>query len=698
MTRHVVAIAVDKVQTFLFASLQARTRDMETNRGTLSSVIGASRQISTYFYQDVGIEVKDGAFLVHKDDVILQCSGVCMFSTSLEKEEIAEKLDALFALYYRKFAGQLLIKYVYIEKDVTTGSDKLEAIKQCKTLLTKKDCLNAIIRDHQDKLFAFSDVEELDYSNEDISKYPEFVRKLDELRDETVSENNTCFRTAVIKADLDGMGRIFKEIKDFDTYDAVSKILSRHICMKSLEKHTKTIQAKYSDFKLFPLYIAGDDIFFMVSISQLTNGVKICENILQSINEEIKAIGNKEKRNTELKPLSLSIGIEFTLNREPIRYYYERVQKQLDLAKAADVLDIQEGYSKLCVNNYVFYDYEYGLTKELNDKDAQQPYWPHFLHIIKLLKTAIDKGFTAHHFFYGLLNKLTDNEIRKNDICYSNAVLYHLLPQYLESANKELCEAELLLIKQLLKQVTVKEERHKPFSKNHTIQSELSFGIDQRKRLEAYVRLLLMFSDERFKIAGQESDAKVNEFDADTIKNVRTGIFNRALRYLYEKSLLSSLLNRHDKVHKTQYKNRVKAMRDIFAKSERYQPDQKNMGKKNIKAEVYRTLRISASLFHRLKYVQVNNVEWSERIKRIERIAKMLMAVNDRTKEDIEKLEQEREAEHKAPPCLFFNHKFFMENVDSSGVWSNDYIDSLLIFYRYNEQSIRYRSIYGKKR
>lgn len=56
-------------------------------------------------------------------------------------------------------------------------------------------------------------------------EYPLFAENINALYSAEESDNPKRFRIAVIKADLDGMGDMFKNIKSYDDYSRVSRIL-----------------------------------------------------------------------------------------------------------------------------------------------------------------------------------------------------------------------------------------------------------------------------------------------------------------------------------------------------------------------------------------------------------------------------------------------------------------------------------------
>ncbi|WP_017472777.1 Cas10/Cmr2 second palm domain-containing protein [Amphibacillus jilinensis] len=673
MGQYVVAISIDKVQTFLYYVLQAYIQENQANSGTLREIVNSSHLISETFFGDIGIEGEDGEFSDHFDEQLLTCSGMCIFTTSLDQEQITKKLNQLFIKYYKMFKGQLLVKYVVFEKQLSEKPDKLEAIKESKDRLRQPKCLNEIIASHRDLLFQFCSVPEgnkLQLSIDLEKKYPSFSSDINALYSQEEDDNDNHFRIAVIKADLDGMGALFEQLGDYTIYNAISQLLSKFISLDYLHKITAKYQEKDKDFKLYPLYMAGDDIFFAVTAAHLLDGINLCKEILQQLNEEINKLS--EHYITNLPQLSLSVGIDFTFNREPIRYYYERVQHQLDEAKAysrncKDKVE-KSSYMKISINDYVFEDYD-------AEKKSQ---WAYFKDDVALLKGAMEKGFAAHHFLYGLLMKISDKTICSSDVKFSNAVLYHLLPEHLESSNKELSGFELLLIEKLLRQLlTPKKERScgrkENSNRKRNSEKELHFGSRQRIRLERYVRMLLLFSDPRFAITGDKVKPKYSD-----IRKLRGILFNKPLRYLYHQNLYGSL-----KKDNTIKEYGIRQFRNIFAVFASYKAPNGS------KVETYRRLQISSSMFHRFKKMDKSQIGT---------VAEMLQSVNDRTKEDIEELKAQRELEKKAPPGLFFDKESFRSVGNRTNLWTDDYIDSLLIFYRLNELSILYKTLYPDKK
>ncbi|MCP1137380.1 hypothetical protein NKT34_29425 [Paenibacillus polysaccharolyticus] len=692
MDKYVVAVAMDKVQSFLYDVLQAQIQQKQTNSGTLKQIMGSSRFISEKFYEDIGLVGEHGKFKGEIDEELLKCSGMCVFITSLSEQEIVSRLKALFEMYYIKMSGKLFVKYVYFKQtDVSTNKQyQLEAIHESKHRLRRKECIHSIVEQNQELIFRFQcspKENPFDFPTSDEAKPSIFTNTINALYSKQEGDNDNRFRVAIIKADLDGMGARFKQIKSYKVYKQVSEWLSEYISIDYLSYRAKRYKERDPAFRLFPLYVAGDDIFFAVPTSKLLDGVNLAIDILKRINAKLQEInesfGAGEASEVQLHPLSMSVGIEFAFNREPIRYYYERVQKQLDHAKKEQGVKSFAGLSpsscvKISINEHVLHRYELdqavaGEAQQISDKahakrlaefkekNADKQQWSHFVSQVKRLQTAMGNGFAAHHFFYGLLQKITDPNICKSQIKYSNAVLYHVIPQYLNS--KALRESELLVIEPVLKQLMVKTtDRGKPSK-----EARLSFDMEQQKRLEKYVRLLLLFSDPRFKImqpkdSDRTDQKKQPDFD---IKRVRSTVFNKTLRYLYENNL-GGWTKRN-------------LFRDVFVQESSYSLFENS--KRPTQVQVYRTLPLSSSMMHRFK-----------KIGDLDQIAKMIEGTHVKSREEIKQLEVDLKQEHKAPPGLYFNKETFLRLARSSQMWNPDYVDSLIIFYQLREQLIQFRT------
>ena len=453
MKDQVVAISIDKIQTALFEVIKSGTQEKQTNSGTLRSIMAASRKISGDFYRDVGIEGDTGEFAGTVKEILLQCSGVCIFTTTCAEDEISKRLKRLFAKFYRESGGKLILKYVLFSEDVSTGNGKLKAIQSAKELLKSKVCMNQVVKENQEILFQF-----LKYHEEDISAQNEeggaFVPTINDLRSAEQKSNENeqdrgSFRIVVIKADLDGMGSAFQKIQDFEVYQEVSSILNQYISMEYLEEKVRGFQINNSEFKVYPLYVAGDDIFFAVGMENLIEGINLCKWIVKELNSAIEdAVGT-----ASFNKLTLSIGLDFAFNREPIRYYFARVEDQLKKAKKAKALNKGERdrlVARICINDVVYYDVKREEKSKKKKAESDVPKWEHVIHGLKVVKRAEKEGIEVTAFLYELLRKLKVREEDPTGIIHSNLVLYHLLPQYLDDPCKGKRKAELLLLENIL--------------------------------------------------------------------------------------------------------------------------------------------------------------------------------------------------------------------------------------------------------
>lgn len=660
MKDQVVAISIDKIQTALFEVIKSGTQEKQTNSGTLRSIMAASRKISGDFYRDVGIEGDAGEFAGKVKEILLQCSGVCIFTTTCAEDEISKRLKRLFAKFYRESGGKLILKYVLFTEDVSTGNGKLKAIQNSKELLKSKACMNQVVKENQEILFQF-----LEYHEEDISAQNEeggaFVQTINDLRasEQKSNENKQdkgSFRIVVIKADLDGMGSAFQKIQDFEVYQKVSSILNQYISMEYLEEKVRGFQINNSEFKVYPLYVAGDDIFFAVGMENLIEGINLCKWIVKELNSAIEdTVGT-----ASFNKLTLSIGLDFAFNREPIRYYFARVDDQLKKAKKAKALNKAERkrlVARICINDVVYYDVKREEKSKKKKAESDVPKWEHVIHGLKVVKRAEKEGIEVTAFLYELLRKLKVREEDPTGIIHSNLVLYHLLPQYLDDPCKGKRKAELLLLENILSFISFGK-------KNKT--KELNFDQTSCTKLVKYISLLLLLCDTRFNI--REAEKSQVKYDKEKMKKV----FKRPLRYLYKNSLYELW------VKSGVEKSLAEAMRDIFVNKAFYTNPNPN---KDSSVEVYQTLQITNSMFMRFKRFDMD----------IDAAAVMITALNPKTEEDYLKEEEERKCTQ-PPGNLYFREKDFKSTAAKSGLWKKEYVDALMIFYRFNRAKIHYLS------
>lgn len=676
--KQIVALSVDKVQAFLTETIHSHVQEKQTEQATLKSIMNASREISEGFHNVIKRKFPETKVDENENkdkNELLSCSGVYIFKCGLPVEAIEAKLNELFLAYYHSSQGQKLLKCVFFPEG---KYDKIEAIQEAKKRLKQSGYLNERIEKNKETLFSFSTVDKKNTGVMDEEakpmEFPMFARDINSLFSKEESDNENHFRIAVIKADLDGMGNMFKKIDGYDDYSKVSKILNDEVCLKGLHESIKGESNGRTGW-LFPFYVAGDDIFFAVSVKNLIKGIEACGNILSRINGRLEK--ELSRKNPTILKLSMSIGVEITFNREPIRYYMERVESQLKKAKETDPASFGKFLkrkfikTKISICGLTYLDIDCAELKKhkenLSYKLQAIPIWNFFRRDVKLLNYIRAEGNGYNEilgtpgFFYTLLERLSVKSVRESDMRYINSVLYHLLPRFTKALDKEKRNLELLLNAGILSQLFKKREGG----------VEIVLDSNTRHRLETYLRLMLLFSDSRFGITDDADSAAESElytYKDEELDNAREYLFSKSTDYLYKEILIK----------------KDKCLTKVFANEECYQGkvagrDKTGRGKRSY----LQKLKIEKSMFVKLRELaKVSNDE--ARRKAIN----MIELRNKDTKQEIQKLNDDRKSIGKAPINLFFDKDKFWALTKESDAWNEDFVDSLMLLYKYKELTI----------
>lgn len=672
MNEQIVALSVDKIQTFLTEIIHSHTQEKQTEDATLRGIINSSYQISDGFFKAI-----QDIFPESDKEMLLECSGVYVFRCTLPEPELKRRLNTLFADYYRESEGQKLIRWTFFSSE---GLDNIAAIQKAKKRLKQSRCWNDIIRKNQDLLFSFCRVQENEDKKHSITgnseNFSAFARDINALyrKSDEEQEDKKRFRVAIIKADLDRMGAMFESISNYKVYQNISQVLNEEISLAGLHKAADKCAPEGKTGWLFPLYIAGDDIFFAVAVEDLIHGINVCRKMLQNVNDGVQQNGNAAK-------LAMSIGVEITFNRQPVRYYMEMVEAQLKNAKSKEVPEALEKFfiMKISIGNLTFFDINYQDMKkkkqelkckkknrwgcqcencmrrsEINRQLQNVPIWNFFLSDVKTLNyiRSSESGCSGllgkPNFFYTLLEDITSKEIQCDPVKYINHVLYHLMPDYLEDSNERVRKMELLLNNNLISQLCQKDEEG----------LRIVLNSDTMHRFEAYLRLMLLFCDARFHISAKEGWEMYEKRYGQDKKEVCRHLFGKPREYLYESCLLE----------------KSKKLTDIFVKKE-----------KKPKKSGYRRLNLETSMLFRLR--QVDSIP-------VEKAAEMIELRNPSTeeeKQEIQALNEKREKEGKLPNRLYFDKRNFCKIAEKTKAWSPDFVDSLMLFYRYNEMVMKFK-------
>jgi hypothetical protein len=672
MNEQIVALSIDKVQTCLFEVIHAHEQEKQTEGATLKSIMNSSHEISKGFFDTV-------QRVFSKEGILLACSGVYIFRCALSEEDIAQRLNRLFLEYYHSSQGQKLLRYVYFPAD---GYDEIGAIQKAKKRLKQSSSFNNIIEKNREQLFSFCEIKKAEEKPDDSCEkeretsagqsHPMFADHLNALfheGDSEKAENKNRFRIAVIKADLDGMGDLFKQISDYEKYQRISRALNETIALDALHRAAEACRPEGREGWLFPFYIAGDDIFFAVSVANLIKGVEVCLYLLKNITGAIQSYSQQQ--------LSVSIGVEVTINRQPIRYYLEMVEEQLKYAKKAQCPEILKPFlkAKIAIGGLAFFDLDYDKFKEhkkkFNKKDNREkkeleklnqeinsvPVWRFFLNDLSLLRDIqkeekYKKILATPSFFYALLERLSRKDAQNDGKTYINQLLYQLLPKYLGSSDPKLWKMELLLNAGILGQLYQKGPKG----------CEIKCCDNTKRRLEIHLRLMLLFSDTRFNMS-RNVESNNNLLDGDRITDAGKLVLKKSRNYLFEQML-------------------PKSLRDFFVKL------QPHPHPKYKKVKYFQRLRLHKSLFFKLRDTQIS----------IDKAAAMV-ALNAKAVDRGNNANGTTEGNTKPVYRMDFDEAGFRKAAAKEGSgWTPDFVDSLMLFYQYSELMLKYPAVYTKKK
>lgn len=679
MNRTIIAISISKIQTYIYNAIKGENGAFETEDETLKKVCGSSTQISEKFKFCV-----KKIFGYGTEDEILIISGKAIFFSSLAERKIREKLKEIYKIYYYNYQGKVELRYTYFESESIPSKDNLEIIHKCTAFLKSTQCMNRVISDNRELLFNFPERNyreiclrqkeqcELDKEEKSGDSKSQFLNGLngfvpkDGSKGESNQDKKTC-RIAILKADIDKMGMVFENIKNYEDYKYISHILEEKISVSYFNKLHKENGEKFHNnksIKILPFYIAGDDIFFAVSISNIFDAIEILQTMLKNINEGIQdKIQDKEKNSVEL---TMSVGIDITENDQPIRYYYERVEEQLKQAK-------QAGKSRQDIKMSIYFqNIKYFLYSEKADRYHRPNNWQNLIDNITFLNYARqDSDTLTSGYFYNLL-KISEDEKLDNK-AYLNSIFYYLLPSCsdLNRLKTEKYEGELVIKSILMRlledenrkkngrpryRIVSSDEEYKSASKEYKSASKdrkPSFK-DHKADFKNLVRLFLLFSDEGYQaeldVYIDQKDRYQKKYDYLKKKNiiVQSLIFP-VYTYLYNESLKGSLIRTIIELRGT------------------------------VQNPGYHKIKIEKSLFFKIKQILQKSKRTENQKDDIHKIASMIENVNMKNED-----EGSGEKETKFTRKEFDRKEFEKCAVDELNL---EYVDSLMLFYEYKKLS-----------
>lgn len=632
---YVVGIEVEKIQSYIFQRFDDLKSSSQHDNKELLTIMESSKRVS----QDIMGEIKT-KYMVKKDDIIMESSGKIIFITKLSEKESRCRFNELFKSTYKEYDGNIFLNYAFKKSSYL---EKIKFIKDISKGFKSNESKSIVIKENKDLLFNFTELDEKEIIGSSSNKSKIFAKNLDALVTENIKNENksTDGKIAIVKADLDGLGKTFENINTYKCYTRFSELLKKEINMENFEKKIESV--KYLKGKIFPFYIAGDDLFYAVTIDGLLDSIKIIKNIITDINKETKEM-------SEIKKISVSIGAIFTNNHMPLRYYRDMVEKELLSAKKMMVeknmmkekasnnkskneLNAILGVS-ISGNNFFVYNGEKGKGQS----DGLSKFIDEINELNWIRNECIELGSHLNNMLLAIESENSNNK-------KLNMALYYLLPN-MQNSNKS--QLENLVKYYFLSKIVEDKHRNKKNRKERLF--------DCRKVSEILIprlKLILILTDSRYiDIVKKPSSERLfgGEYKKQFYKKFKSTMFNKPINHLIEKNKLSNYIN-------------------LFIEKENKKI---NNGKKTI--QIYKTVDCSASTFIRAKkLVEQNKKELLVNL--------FINSIQKNDKDNSEKTEINY--------TIDLRVEEFKKIIKECSNY--DWLDILILIYKYNDERIKFK-------
>lgn len=413
----IIAITVEKVQRYIFQAIDKTQADEKT----LRNIISASNNVATNILKEIETKFNIEDTQSGDKNKILWISGKVIFCCELSKEDIKIKLKELYQKVYKDYQGNIFLNYVFFSASLKM--DRLNILREAEKLLKSNNTKSQVIKDNREVLFRFTELEiknqkELIETKNDKENI--FLTNMDDLvvMDENHETDSSNGKIAIVKADINNLGKIMETIDNYDEYLQLSKLLSEKISLNNIRKMIEEYNDNSDKLikKMVPFYVAGDDIFYAVRIDALFDSIIILSTLIKEINEELK-IKQSNSNNIEL---SIAIGVAFVNNHQPIRYYRQIVEKELSKAKKS--MKTKKSFDSIvgiCMANNLFFIYKEGLGFKENDSFFR------FRSELGELKKMMDEKIFSRTALHNFLINLEIEEDKERKMLYA---LYFLMP------------------------------------------------------------------------------------------------------------------------------------------------------------------------------------------------------------------------------------------------------------------------------
>lgn len=659
MNSKLIAISVEKIQKYIYQRIDDMTSQGLNDEKTLSSICSASKTIA-----DDILEVVSKKFEINKEDYILEVSGKYIFKKDIEEDVLKRIEKEIFQEVYRKYDGQIFLKYTHFKAEKV--DDDIEYIKKAIESLKCPKVKSKIIEENQDIIFNFLELGKIKEGNEEDKiesdsnereekiEYKHFVKSLDDLVSDKI---NTRGKIAVVKADLNNMGKIFEEIKSYNKYDRLSKILEETIKLKKFSEYLNQFNLEN---KILPFYIEGDDIFFAVQIGSLLNSIILLKVLIKELRErlEIEEIGKEIN-------LTLSIGVTFVDNHQPVRYYRKSVEEELSKMKKIMKSEKKKDKAILGVSvagvNLFYYDGNKG--------EGETDGFSKFKEDVERLEYLK----ISNSYFHNLLQGI---EREKDEKAQIRVLLYRLLPENIIGRKGK---NELALKYYLLSQVLEKEDKSKEKSPRKLKLEKI------KSKLIPKLRLFMLLTDERYSEKKEIDKEKIQKYINEKIMlKIKSDLFNKPVSYLYDNEI----------------EKRESTILKLFIKNSKITKEIKDKnGKTKIKNMwVYKKAPFQTSFFYRIKNIIETEKEKSKKLNKVKTVFEKNNTIKNnenRERKDNKKLGN-KENTNKIDYKLNFNFDKFKELIEEE-IDKTDWLDVLILFYSYTQQKIKYLTVNKKK-
>jgi len=648
---NVIVISIEKVQRYIFQVIDNNQADEKT----LRNIISASNDVASNILKEIESKFNLNEGQSGDGNKILWISGKVVFRSEETIEVIKTKLKELYQKIYADYQGNIFLNYTFFPIET---NDYIKILREAERLLKESATKSQVIEDNNELLFSFKELEIKKQNHLFDDRRDEenvFLTNMDDLviMDENHETDSSDGKIAIVKADINNLGRIMKKICNYDEYLQVSDLLLEAVSMdnfRTMVKNSNTLKKgdnvennelqQYEEIfekAILPFYVAGDDIFYAVRINALFDSIKVLHKMINEINQKLDEIQNKANK----IELSISVGVVFVNNHQPIRYYRQMVEEELSAVKV-DMKNNKSFNSVVGVSiaKNLFYIYKEGFGYGESDGFSR------FCNEVRELRKMMDEEIFTRTSLHNLLINLETERDKEKQMLYA---LYFLKPNLRSGdiSNKE--ENKELYFKYYWLSLLVEEKR------GGQGEAERFFVPESiNKILIPKMKLILLLLNKKYYDKDEEYKSKEFNYNCIISSNnksftdqkirIRSVMFHKPINYILkvieEKNIESMFFKMHTK------------------------------GK-----VLYKSANFDPSIFFRAKRLIESGKK--EQVKTM--FSRYNSIINSQLVSDIK---EEKENVHR----LSFDEKDFAKRIEE--VSGTEWIDRLILLYQYNQQRI----------